>query len=103
MSGILKRTALMHNFRDKSGGNLVMMHDYAKVTTQIGGMIEAGSPFRREHMDMNGHIAYDPINDMIARVDDIEFVHVGKEKSIFSDAVTGIALHGGSLMPRTGW
>jgi hypothetical protein len=96
MSDILKRTIFM----DDSGG-LVRFHDWAVVTHALGTMME---PFigiqRYERNTLGGCIPFDATDGM-CRIDRIERLSLDKGFQIMPDP-SGMNLHGGNLMPRTG-
>ena len=98
MAGILNRTI----FVDDSKG-YVLWHDWAKVTTGIGAMVEPRCFFAQRPMDgttsTGSRIEKD---DDIWRVDSIDRIAIGKEKMFLSDE-KDMALHGGELWPRIGY
>lgn len=98
MSGILQRTI----FVDDSKG-YVLWHDWAKVTTGIGGMVEPRCPVALRPFDGVAATAgrLDPSDD-IFRVDSIERMSMGREKMFLADE-TLLALHGGQLWQRKGY
>jgi hypothetical protein len=98
MSGILRRTI----FVDDSNG-YVVFHDWAKVTTGLGTMVEPRCVFAQRPfggVSVNAS-KVDPTDD-INRVDALERIAIGEEKSFLADE-TVLALHGGALWQRVGY
>jgi hypothetical protein len=98
MSGILKRTV----FIDDSNG-YVVFHDWSKVSTGIGTMVEPRCVMAQRPFDgvAVGAAKINPTDD-ISRVDALERIAIGKEKSFLADE-TVLALHGGGLWQRVGY
>lgn len=98
MSGILKRTMYV----DDSKG-YVLFHDWAKVTTGIGTMVEPRCAFAQRPFDgVSVSAAKVNPSDDVNRVDALERIAIGKEQSFLADE-TIIALHGGQLWQRVGY
>jgi len=98
MSGIVKRTVFVD-----SSNNRVLHHDWCRVDTGIGTMVEPRGPFPLPPVDGVGATAarLDPTDD-ISRVDAMEQAAMGTEQTILSDE-RGMALHGGQVWPRVGY
>lgn len=99
MSGILKRTIFVHQDKDK-----VLFHDWAKVVTSLGTMVEpkclmAQRPFDGVAVNASKMDYTDDIN----RIDLMETVHIGKESMILCDEQGTIRLHSGIAWPRVGF
>ena len=96
MSGILGRTV----FLDKLRSGQYVMHDWALVTTGLGTCVEPCRAFSKE---ADKAISHDP-TDMLARVDNVESLSIGRENCLIGGADSdGSAMHGGVLWPRVGY
>ena len=100
MSGVLKRTIFVHQDKDK-----VLFHDWARVITGLGTMVEPRCFMALRPVDgsVSATGALSSITDDISRMDDIEAVHIGKEQMVLSDTTDSIAVHGGAQWPRSGY
>lgn len=98
MSGILRRTI----FVDDAKG-YVLFHDWCKVTTGIGTMVEPRCVLSQRPFD-GVAVAAAKVNpsDDINRVDSLERIAIGKENMFLADE-TLLALHGGMLWQRVGY
>jgi len=99
MSGILRRTV----FVDQSGGK-VRFHDWARVDTAVGTMVEPRCLMAQRPVDGLAATGtrLDSADD-VARMDALEDIPMGREMKVLAESSEPHALHGGVLWQRAGY
>jgi hypothetical protein len=100
MSGIARRIMFVHQDKDK-----VLFHDWSRVITAIGSMVEPRYLVAFAGCGSSGMSATSAAMDFtddINRVDALEILDIHLEKIKLSDE-PDIALHGGQLWKRVGY